>query len=119
MAHDPSPKDTSAEKRAELEKPSADWSYAEWEAYRLRGENEELRAQLAEMTSPRQAQWHALRWAGIIGLAGVELALAIATTGTLSIILWAIFAAHILGLAAYGITMDNYRSSLSKRTAIS
>lgn len=110
MAPDPS---------TELDKPSADWSYAEWEAYRLRGENEELRAQLAELTGPRHVQQHALRWAGVVGLAGVELALAIASSATLSIILWAIFAAHILGLIAYGLTMENYNSSKAKRKAIS
>jgi hypothetical protein len=42
------------------QKPVSEWSYAEWEAYRLRGENEELRRQLEQAVSPAEAHRHAL-----------------------------------------------------------
>ncbi|HEX3811807.1 MAG TPA: hypothetical protein VHX59_03115 [Mycobacteriales bacterium] len=93
------------------DKPVTEWSYLEWESYRLRCENEELRAKLDETTSPREAQLHAIRWALIIGSVGVEFALAIALSATLSIVFWTLFAAETLGLMAYGLVMDEYRSS--------
>ena len=101
--------------RFDADKPVTEWTYAEWEAYRLRCENEELRSQLAEMTGPKEAQLHALRWALIVGAVGVEFVLAIALSGIVSLALWTIFAAHILGLITYGFTMDEYRSAAAKQ----
>lgn len=97
-------------KPSDDERPLTEWTYAELEAYRLRGENEELRRQLAEFTGPGPAHRHALRWALIISTIGVVLVLAIALSGAAAIVCWALFAGEVLGLAAYGLTMDEYRS---------
>lgn len=97
--------------RLDLDQPRADWSYAEWEAYRLRRENDELHAELERISGPREAHRHALRWAVVTGAVGAELTLAIALSGVISIILWVVFAANTLGLVAYGMTMDEWRSS--------
>lgn len=94
----------------DLEQPRPDWSYAEWEAYRLRRENDELRAALERASSPREGHRHALRWAMVAGAVGAELALAIALSGVIAIVLWVVFAANTLGLMAYGLTMDNWNS---------
>jgi len=95
-------------------KPVTEWSYVEWEAYRLRCENDELRAEVAKMTGPKEAQRHAIRWSLIVGMLGVDFVLALALTATLSIVFWVLFAAEAIGLIAYGLIMDNYRSSLRR-----
>lgn len=97
--------------RLDLDQPGPDWSYAEWEAYRLRRENDELRAELDRVTGPGEARRHALRWAATVGAIGAEFALAIALSGTVAIILWVVFASNILGLLAYGLTMSEWRDA--------
>lgn len=98
----------------DLDQPGPDWSYAEWEAYRLRRENEELRGELDRITGPREAHRHALRWAAAVGSLGAELALAIALSGTVAIIFWVVFAANTLGLFAYGLTLSEWRDAHRK-----
>jgi hypothetical protein len=99
-------------------KPVAEWSYAEWEAYRLRGENEELRRQREQAESPAEAHRHALRWAVVAGSTGAEFALAMTLSGTLSVVFWVIFAAQVLGMIAYGLSMSQYRErEQHKRTS--
>lgn len=95
----------------DLDQPRPDWSYAEWEAYRLRRENDELRADLERVSSPREGHRHALRWALVAGVVGAEFALAIALSGVIAIVMWVVFAANTLGLVAYGLTMDNWNST--------
>ncbi len=93
----------------------AEWSYAEWDAYRLRGENEELRRQLEQAESPTEAHRHALRWALLAGSTGAEFALAIALNGTLSVVFWVIVAAQFLAMVAYGFSMSEYRDRERKK----
>lgn len=96
-------------------KPVAEWSYAAWEAYRLRTENEELRRQLEEAESPAEAHRHALRWAVLAGSTGAEFALAMALSGTVSVVFWVIFAAQIVAMVAYGFSMSEYRERQEKK----
>lgn len=97
--------------RLDLDQPGPDWSYAEWEAYRLRRENDELRGELDRLTGPTEAHRHALRWATMVGALGAEFALAIALSGTVAIVLWVVFAANLLSLFAYGMTMSQWRDA--------
>lgn len=92
-----------------VDKPFAEWSYAEMEAYRLRGENEELRRKLARVESPAEAHRHAMRWAVLLGSVGAEFVLALVLSGTASTIFWVIFAAQLVALVAYGFSMSEYR----------
>lgn len=100
---------------ADLDQPRPDWSYAEWEAYRLRRENDELRTELARLAGPKEAHLHALRWATAVGALGAELALAIALSGVIAIVLWVAFAANTLGILAYGLTMSEWREAHPKK----
>jgi len=74
-----------------------------------------LRTELERVTSPKEAHLHALRWASAVGALGAELALAIALSGIVAIVLWVVFAANTLGILAYGLTMSEWRDAHPKK----
>jgi hypothetical protein len=87
--------------------PAANWTTEEWEIYRLQRDNADLRAQVDRLSGSDAAHRHALRWGAIMSTVGVLLVLAIVLPSPAGTVCWALLAADILGLAAYGITMDN------------
>jgi hypothetical protein len=94
--------------------PSPDWTNAEWDTYRLQLENADLRDQLDRLRGPNAARRHALNWALIMSTVGVIFVLAIVLPSPLGTVCWTLFAADVLGLAAYGYVMEEHRSREKK-----
>jgi hypothetical protein len=94
--------------------PSPQWTAAEWDAYRLQLENADLRDQLEHLRGPNAVRRHALNWALIMSTVGVLFVLAIVLPTPLATVCWALFAADVLGLAAYGYVMEEHRSREKK-----